>query len=1338
MSINHNNRNVDSRLSLGDNDHDDDLDLDLDELDPQTASSFDPSLRHSRSHNSRSDLDLDLDRNIPLKSLRLAGRRGYRRTATDRYQDDDDLEALVGDDNHGHSTPETPTDATPTPLLHSSDFNTSRLSEHPPSAFAKFKSFLTKPFTRRSSSKSPFAPDVDESAEEEHDPLTNRIITVAQRQTAKYPPNAVSNAKYTPVSFLPRTLYNEFSFFFNMYFLLVALSQIIKPLRIGYLSTYIAPLAFVLMITLGKEAMDDIARRRRDTEANSERYNILAFEEAEDGLPVRPLAKKETSKSPKRKKKGRATVVEPTGDYEEQNAEPAQPLMSTMVREVSKPSRDLRVGDILVVTKDRRLPADVIILKSFSTESASATDATSAGATSAAANAKESNTPLIDADTDKALPPPAPLADTTTTDDPSAGGEAFIRTDQLDGETDWKLRLASPLTQDLPVEFYQRLQLTAGKPDKKVNDFLGTLELLPETRKMYDPYIHRDAENDPGESSASAETKSIPLSIDNTAWANTVLASSSTVYAVVVYTGPETRAALSTSPSRSKTGLLELEINSLTKILCILTLALSIVLVALEGFDAQDGQPWYVSVMRFLILFSTIVPISLRVNLDMGKSAYAHLIEHDKGIPETVVRTSTIPEDLGRIEYLLSDKTGTLTQNEMELKKIHVGTVSYANEAMDEVASYIRAAFADLDGLFLPSASNNAGFASGTRSRREIGLRVRDLVLALALAHNVTPTMDEVDGEMHTSYQASSPDEIAIVQWTEDVGLRLLHRDRKTITLQSTANDRIVVRVQILNVFPFTSESKRMGIIVKFLYSDKSSASGSASSDLVFFQKGADTVMTNIVSANDWLDEETANMAREGLRTLVIGRKALSTEQYEAFSRDYANASLSLHDRDTSMAKVVKKYLEHDLELLGVTGVEDKLQHAIKPSLELLRNAGIKIWMLTGDKVETARCVAVSSKLVSRGQYIHTIAGLKRKEAALDALSLLHSRPNAALLIDGESLAIYLTHHREPFISLAVRLPAVIACRCSPDQKAAVAKLIREYTKKRILCIGDGGNDVSMIQAADVGVGIVGKEGRQASLAADFSITQFSHLTKLLVWHGRNSYKRSAKLAQFVIHRGLIISVCQTVFSVASKFTPIALYRDWLLVGYATLYTMAPVFSLVLDRDVDEDLANLYPELYKELTLGRSLSYRTFFVWVGISLYQGIVIQGGSQLLVTDFESGATVSVDDPSKLTDADKGFMRMVSVSFTALIINELVMVAAEITTWHPIMIITLLGTSGIYFASLPFLGGYFDLHYIVTLDFVWRTAAVAAAALVPVYAGKLIRRAVRPPSYRKVRGV
>lgn len=753
-----------------------------------------------------------------------------------------------------------------------------------------------------------------------------------------YPPNIISNHRFTAFTFLPLTLYHEFSFFFNLYFLMVALSQIVPALRIGYLSTYIVPLVFVLAITLGKEAHDDVARRRRDKEANSEPYEVLALsmDGPQSAGRVRALGKRRASFV-----SGGTTQ---TGDRES-------------LRTVVKKSRDLKVGDILVLKKDQRVPADVVILKSVSNEISTAQDEPEDGDTS---------------------------------------GEAFIRTDQLDGETDWKLRMAPALAQGLPIAKLESLQITASAPSREVNNFVGTISYPGSGLSSDDPSSEGPAHYQ--------KSSSAGLSIDNTAWANTVLASNSTTLAAVIYTGPETRAALSTSKGRSKTGLLEKEINNLTKILCILTCTLSVVLVALERFKNQPSQPsvnnpgepgdvvsgpWYIKILRFLILFSTIIPISLRVNLDMGKSAYAWFIERDKDIEGTVVRTSTIPEELGRVEYLLSDKTGTLTQNDMELKKIHVGTVSYAGEAMDEVAEFVKQGFSHTtaDASLVTPSTSAAPHAAATRTRREIGTRVRDVVLALALCHNVTPTTATEEGktEATTTYQASSPDEIAIVSWTESVGLRLIHRDRKGMKLVSVDTGEVVVRVKVLEVFPFTSEGKRMGIVVQFLggkqdqdllhdHEEDAQGSGEDSGDIWFYQKGADTVMTTIVANNDWLDEECSNMAREGLRTLVVGRKRLGAQRYQEFSTKYKSAALLLQNRDKEMEKVVQQYLERDLELLGVTGVEDKLQKDVKPSLELLRNAGIKIWMLTGDKVETARCVAVSAKLVARGQYIHTIA----------------------------------------------------------------------------------------------------------------------------------------------------------------------------------------------------------------------------------------------------------------------------------------------------------------------------------------------------------------------------
>ncbi|KAI6095757.1 hypothetical protein F5141DRAFT_1157040 [Pisolithus sp. B1] len=886
----------------------------------------------------------------------------------------------------------------------------------------------------------------------------------------------VRNQKYNLFTFFPFVLYEQFKFFFNLYFLLVALSQFIPALKIGFIFTYVAPLAFVLCVTMGKEAYDDYKRHLRDREANSQKYLIL----------VPPLSHNPDS-----------------GPH---------PLCSF----------------------NQRVPADMVLLR---------------------------------------------------TSDPS--GTCFIRTDQLDGETDWKLRVAVPTTQKLGSD-------KTDAPIKDLHTFIGTLTFFAST----------------GTCSSNATVE--PLTAENVVWSNTVLAAGSAV-GFVVYTGSETRAVMNTSHPETKVGLLDLEINRLAKILCAVTFALSVVLVALNGFRGL----WYIYVFRFLILFSSIIPISLRVNLDMGKTVYANQIMTDPDIPNTIVRTSTLPEELGRIEYLLSDKTGTLTQNEMEMKKLHMGTMSYGFDSMDEVAHQLATAFG-AEHARQPSIATGTQLA--TRGRRDMSSRLRDVVLSLALCHNVTPVTND-DGSL--TYQASSPDEVAIVKWTESVGLTLVFRDR--------------------------TRMERMGIVVR----------EAQSGELLFLQKGADVVMARIVQRNDWLEEETGNMARRRTKDARNGSRGWGVS-------------------------------ERDWSCWDLLGVEDKLQDEVKSTLETTEECWDQIWMLTGDKIETARCMLISTKTV------------KTSDQVRDQLEFLQSKLDCCLVIDGESLQLCLNSYKNEFIEIATKLSAVVACRCSPTQKADVARLIRQYTKKRVC-------------SADVGVGIVGKEGKQASLAADFSVTQFSYLAKLLMWHGRNSYRRSAKLAQFVIHRGLIISVMQAVFSAIFYFAPIALYQGWLMMGYATVYTMAPVFSLVLDQDVNEDIALIYPELYKELTKGRSLSFKTFFQWLMISVYQGGAIMIMSLVL---FENE-----------------FLNIVAISFTALILNELIMVGIEITTWHTYMVIAEVVTLLLYVISIAFLPEYFDLEFVISTRFAWKVAVIVAVSALPLYLVKAIRSRIAPAAYSKL---
>ena len=1006
--------------------------------------------------------------------------------------------------------------------------------------------------------------------------------------------NVVRNQKYRAATFIFAVLYEQFRYFFNLYFLLVALSQLIPELQVGFLFTYIAPLVFVLSITLAKEASDDYQRYVRDKESNSQRYDRLMGD-------------------------GRLQSV---------------------------PSSDIKVGDVILMPAGARVPADMVLLRT----------------------------------TDKS-------------------GAVFIRTDQLDGETDWKLRSTIAQTQGLPSdEAMCRVRATvyADAPSKEIDQFVGTFTLHAILR---DPSSssHSNGDSfvvvDPGSESQSSEreraragssgrmgTEQVgaeveggqghtcetvePLNIDNTLWANTVVCGGGAV-GLVVYTGTETRVAMNCDPPKSKVGLVDLEINRLAKMLFMVSLVISVTMVSLKGWS----RSWPQSLMRFIILFSSIIPISLRVNIDMAKSAFSYFMMRDDEIPGTIVRSSFIPEELGRIDYLLSDKTGTLTQNVMEMKEIHMGELSFGREALEEVRATLKEAFMSSHGNHRPA-----------RGRMAPSTMLRRLIEALALCHNVNVTMEGGQEE----YQASSPDEVALVKYARDTGLVLTDRSTTSMVLTSPSGDR--VEYQILYLFPFSSDTKRMGIIVR-----EPPVGGVGDGRILFLIKGADAVMAPIVEFSDWLEEECGNLARKGLRTLVLAMRVLSKEEFLTFSQRYEAAKRTLVDRDASMRTAIED-IECNLELLGLTGVEDKLQDQVRETLATLRNAGVRVWMLTGDKVETATCIAMSANLFARNAPVFHITA-NTKEQAEEQFQRFQKKPGACLVIDGRSLSFCTDNFPVQFLEVAMRCPSVVCCRCAPTQKALIVRLLKRTASKRCAAIGDGGNDVAMIQAADTGIGIEGKEGKQASLAADFSITKFKHVSRLMLWHGRNSYTRTARLSQFVIHRGLIISIIQVVFSAIFYFNTIAIYSGWLVVGYSTLYTMFPVFSLVFDEDVDADTAFMYPELYKELQKGRRLCTRTFLEWTLKSIYQGASIMLLSIYLF--------------------DNSFLRIISITFTSLVLTELLMVALEVQKWQCLMVAAQFLSLACYMMSFLLLPTYFDVGFIFTWKF-W--SRVSAITLVP----------------------
>ncbi|CAK75838.1 unnamed protein product (macronuclear) [Paramecium tetraurelia] len=970
-----------------------------------------------------------------------------------------------------------------------------------------------------------------------------RIIEITGEKQPQSIPNIVKNQKYSIITFIPIVLFDQFRYFFNLFFLLITLSQFIEPLKVGFLFSYVAPLVFVLTLTLIKEAYDDFKRFLRDREANSQLYSKILQNDV-----------------------------------------------------VSIKSSQLRVGDVIEVHANQRVPADCVLLRTS-----------------------------------------------------EKTGTVFIRTDQLDGETDWKLRSALKLTQ-LGQFFGSTLIVEAPKLD--IYDFKGRIK------------IEEDKES---------------VSIDNTLWANTYVAAGK-VTCVVIYTGRECRSSMNQRKSRFKMGRLDKELNFLSKVLfgfmCILAGG---ILILTPDNDVFINLLQF---FRYVLLLSSIIPISLRVNLDFSKLVFSMKINSDKDIAGAMARNSQIPEELGRVHYILSDKTGTLTQNCMTFKKLALESNTYTTKDLNVVNKILKRQFSanpvPLHDIITGKTKRN--------SRRNKDVVLRDLIQCLSLCHNVTPIIE--DGIR--SFQASSPDEIALVQISEQMGIQLISRNAEQMVIQ-TPNK--VENFKIVYEFPFSSERKRMGIIVQ-----------SDSIDGYFFYlKGADQIIKNKVPEvqRGFLMDEAEMLSREGLRTLVMTQKYITSEEFKKWQVEYEEAKSSMDDREIKVNHALEQ-LEQGMEFLGISGVEDLLQEDINHCIDQLRNAGIKIWMLTGDKVETAQCIAISAGLKTPQQEMFTI-----KEAdSLNLQNLLNqfsAKHNSILVIDGVSLSLAFNDHFDQFMYVTSRAPCVICCRCSPTQKAQVVEAIKKNTNQVTLAIGDGGNDVSMIQAADVGIGIVGKEGKQAALASDFSIMKFKDLSTLLLWHGRLAYKRSSVMAQFVMHRGLVISVIQAIFSFLFYGIAIPIYNGYLMLGYATVFTVLPVFSLIFDEDITKNKALEFAELYKSLQKGREVTTKTFLIWLWKSIYQGTVIMALSFLCFQNT--------------------FLQLVTVTFTALIVIELLNVITELKTFKFITLVSQFISISLYLCCIYFMRDVINLSEI-TVNFVMNVGLLVLASWLPLH---LVEKAI-----------
>ena len=799
-------------------------------------------------------------------------------------------------------------------------------------------------------------------------------------------------------------------------------------------------------------------------------------------------------------------------------------------------------------------------------------------------------------------------------------GSVFVRTDQLDGETDWKIRESVRFTQNLvknePMSIFdQPWNAVVEPPRDLIYDFDGNF--------------------------FSGNDSYEPIRIENTIWAHMKIATGA-VLVLTIYTGRETRMAMNSKEAVDKFGKTDNEINHLFKIIFVILLLVSISFFVLSG--SANSPRWAIEIVRVFSILSTLLPFMLKLNVDFAKLFYSYEINKDPVIEGTVVRNRQIPEELGRVEYLLSDKTGTLTRNEMIFKCFHTPFGFYNNDS-----------FADLR-MRLTQVANN----SDKNSAKD--LMLKESVVALILCNNVSPTF--VNGQR--MLQASSPDEVALVNFAESLGYSMQDRKTNSILIRMPAGE--IQQFDILENFAFSSERKRMGILVRHRESQQ----------LIFYLKGADSALQTRVDSKDqiFLEEECDNLSKEGLRTLVISQKILSEVEYRNWKAKMKTASVNLKKRADEERKCIEE-LENNMKLLGVTGVEDLLQEDVKQVIATIRNAGIKVWMLTGDKLETAKCIAISTGFKSTGQRFHDVLSMNPIDIQ-DKLERFD--PDfSVLVIPGNTLEVILDSHqlKKLFIEKSLQAKSVVLCRCAPKQKAEVGLILKNECGKTVCGVGDGGNDVGMIQSASIGIGIEGKEGLQASLASDFSIKKFKYLMHLFLWHGRLSYVRTSVLANLVIHRGFIVTTIQYLFMIAFYFITMNIYNGYLNMFYGTVFTNLLVFSMIFDVDIPKHQVFNYPILYRLIQEGNELSLKMFCFWVFKAIFQGSVI-----ILL------ALYLFDDP---------FLEIITITFTALLLTEYLTIAIIVRTWHRMIFVGLLLSFLSYLICLLFFNEAFLLSQL-----------------------------------------
>ncbi|GMM31804.1 aminophospholipid-translocating P4-type ATPase [Martiniozyma asiatica (nom. inval.)] len=1112
----------------------------------------------------------------------------------------------------------------------------------------------------------------------------------------QYARNKIRTTKYTPVSFIPKNLYFQFGNVANIYFLTVNILGAFSIFGVPNPALSAVPLIVIVVITAFKDALEDSRRTILDLEVNNQVTRVLKGVDnpnfnGENISLWRKFKKANTKFFMALLKKIRN---EKTIDPLAENFQPGMPRTSLDSFDYRRSMQLERMANAEILGENSDPFADPVIKGNndeFQTD-IDKHDMKLPSFVSKIYNSSSIYHPTFKKEYWKNVhvgdiikvknndPIPVDVVILSTSDE---DGACYVETKNLDGETNLKVKQAMKCSHSelKSVDDFSKCKfwLESEGPKSNLYSYEGNLK-----------YFEEGNEN--------SQMGYEPVNINNMLLRGCSLRNTKWVVGLVVFTGDDTKIMLNSGITPTKKSRISRELNWSVILNFLLLFILCLVSAIANGIyynwknvsksyfeygNVAGSSPVVNGIVSFVvavILYQSLVPISLYISIEIVKTAQAYFIYSDvqmyyeKLDYPCVPKSWNISDDVGQIEYIFSDKTGTLTQNVMEFKKATINGVQYGRaytEAYAEIRrrqginveeeSVAEKKAIALDKIDMLDIINK--LCNGTKSEdvkdlitfisKKFALDLdgksgqiqkqanENFMLALALCHSVLTEKSE-DDPNKIELRAQSPDEAALVATARDVGFSFVNRTKKGLILNIQGEEK---EYQILNILEFNSTRKRMSAIVKI----PSSTPGGEPSALLIC-KGADSVIYSRLSDNNdkSLLEKTAvhleQFATEGLRTLCIAQRQLSWNEYLNWQENHKAASASLKNREDKMEEVASS-IERNLILLGGTAIEDRLQDGVPECIQLLAKAGIKLWVLTGDKVETAINIGFSCNLLENSMQLLVIKTsgddleheipqniLDDKLAIVEFLiekyldehfdmtgsledlenaKKIHEPPsgNFAVIIDGDALKLALGDALKiKFLLLCKQCKAVLCCRVSPAQKASVVKLVKETLDVMTLAIGDGSNDVAMIQAADVGVGIAGEEGTQAVMSSDYAVGQFRYLSRLVLIHGRWSYKRLGEMIPSFFYKNAIFSLALFWYGIYCNFDGTYLFEFTYLTLYNLAFTSLPVIFLgIFDQDVDDNISLLVPQLYKTGILRTEWNFMKFYWYMVDGFYQSII-----------------------------------------------------------------------------------------------------------------------------------